>query len=264
MNKLKFKYKIKCVYVLVFMLIWPSFVFAANDNVETQFNKVDIKNNIKLIEDDLKNMGTSVIGELNKSIEYYKSLLSSEYLNEEQITQINSLISGLHKQIYEYENYTKNLTQNEYKPSEYKIRGIYHVAYSPAVSAVISWFNAQGYVLAAELLTHAKNNNTYNSLYSPVNGSRVKQSPVYKRIIGLSATSGKAAFPNSGTVVQKDLYYAIHGFSWTKHGYGKITILDKYDFAKGQYSGIAGIAVNTMYEAQQHGVIVPYGVKITN
>lgn len=131
-----------------------------------------------------------------------------------------------------------------------------------AVSAVKAWFNYNGYLLSAELLTHARENKVHNSLYTPINGYRVKQSPVYSKIMKLSSRSGTDAFPNSGTVAQRDLYYAIHKFSWSKHN-NKLTIIDKYDFEKGKYAGIAGVAVNAMYEAQQQGVITPFGIKIT-
>ena len=65
----------------------------------------------------------------------------------------------------------------------------------------------------------------------------------------------------SGNVAQKDLYYAIHAFSWTKSG-GFVTLRDRYDFAPGDYNGIAGTAVNTMYLAQQAGVLVPFYLSI--
>ncbi|MGY3776543.1 hypothetical protein [Helcococcus sueciensis] len=208
-------------------------------------------------------MGTNVINELNKSIDYYENILVSEDLNNKKIVQINSIIKNLNEQINKYKNYSN---QENYSLQN-NTRAVSNAIYSTAVSAVISWFNAQGYVLSAELLTHARDNTSYNSLYVPYNGRRVIQSPVYKNIVQQSSTSSKGVFPNSGTVVQRDLFYSIHEFHWSKHNYGNVTIIDKYDFSKDlnyETSSIAGVAIRTMYEAQQHGVITPYGIKITN
>ena len=115
------------------------------------------------------------------------------------------------------------------------------------------------------MLTHAKDNTKLNSNYYPTNGSRVGQSSVFKSIASGTKTSGSGEFKNSGTTVDKDLYYAIHFFNFTKSSASSrtVTIRDRYDFAPGDYSGIAGIAVDTMYKAQQAGVIIPYYVNIT-
>lgn len=44
---------------------------------------------------------------------------------------------------------------------------------------------------------------------------------------------------------------------------GNLTISDKYDYdINPDYQGIAGTTVNTMYLAQQMGVIVPFKVLI--
>ena len=51
-------------------------------------------------------MGTNVINELNKSIDYYENILVSEDLNNKQIVQINSIIKNLNEQINEYKNYS--------------------------------------------------------------------------------------------------------------------------------------------------------------
>lgn len=267
MNTIKYKIKLKNIFViaLIFMLILPSFTFATNNS--QQVGEIN-KKSINLIEEDLKSKGTSVTEELNKLIRYYNKLLFTEDFSEEQISQIKSLISSLKKQISEYDIVSYNLKINEHNSLENLNKNNIHSASNTyaipkaAVSAVIAWFNYNGYKLAAELLTHARENKVYNSLYSPINGYRVKQSPVYSKIIKLSSKSGTDSFPNSGTVTQKDLYYAIHEFSWSKHNI-RLTIIDKYDFPKGKYAGIEGIAVNAMYEAQRQGIIVPFGIKIT-
>ena len=39
-------------------------------------------------------------------------------------------------------------------------------------------------------------------------------------------------------------------------------IYDRYDYAVADYSSIQGVAVNTMYKAQEAGVIVPFKIEM--
>lgn len=235
--------------IIMGIIVFPKNVYA---NKETN-NFSTVNNNIISIEKDLEKSNTTVVKELEESISYYRELLKNDNLTNDEIIRINTLINNLKEQIVDYKNYKLGIS----------FRGTDDPVLSAAVSSVIAWFNNRGYRLSAELLTHAKNNDVRNSLYIPVNGGRVTYSSVYKTIAKSSANYGSSSFPKSGTEIEVDLYYAIHGFDWTKDTYGKITITDLYDFAPGQYKGIQGIAVDTMYMAQQKGVIVPFGIKIT-
>ncbi len=219
---------------------------------EYDIDENTIKSNITAIEEELSENGTDVTSELNDMIADYTALMSDA--SEEDIIQLTSLITTLKEVRDEYALYEAGI-------STYK----FHAIYTPAVAAVIAYFNSNGYSLAAELLTHAKDNTKLNSNYYPSNGQRVKQSPTFTSIANGKKTSGSAAFENTGNTVQKDLFYAIHNFNWTKSSASSktVTIRDRYDYAPGDYSGIAGIAVDTMYKAQQAGVIVPYYVIIT-
>lgn len=42
-----------------------------------------------------------------------------------------------------------------------------------------------------------------------------------------------------------------------------VRIKDRYDYSKGDYTGVAGIAISIMADAQTFGVITPYMVKMT-
>ncbi|MFM1539614.1 hypothetical protein [Helcococcus bovis] len=227
------------------MLILPSGAFVKASNSE---------GDIEIIKNELEKNGTSVETELRKNIKYYQNLLALNFLSQYEKDKVNSIINSLDDQI---KSYNTN--------RDYRFKSANNFIYSSAVSPVIAWFNYQGYMLSAELLTHAKENNEIDSLYIPIHGDRVTSSRVFKNIHRSSSFSGKAEFPNIGGTIEKDLYYAIHGFTWTKHDYGKITITDRYDFDndKSYYSGIQNVAVKTMYEAQRRGVIVPFGIKIS-
>lgn len=123
-----------------------------------------------------------------------------------------------------------------------------------------------GYNLSAELLTHASINSVVDSVYSPVYGSRVIASQISYNIASGLSMSGGADFPNSGSSHEKDLYYAIHSFDYTKSGAnGKtVNIKDRYDFEDSKdYTGLVDFVVHKMFEAQQLGVIKPFQVRIT-
>ncbi|WP_422114634.1 hypothetical protein [Brachybacterium sp. UNK5269] len=132
-----------------------------------------------------------------------------------------------------------------------------------AVAAIAAWFISKGYLLSAELIKRARDNKTLNSNYTPSYRSGLINSPVIRKIRSQSKASGSDSFPSStsGTYA-KDNYYAIHAFNWTKSGI-RVSISDRYDFAPGKYSGLAGTAVNAMWLAQQLGHIKPYYVKVT-
>ena len=240
------KLRATMAFVLASVLIMTNMVFASDRSEETQVQEC-----IRMIEAELNENNTNVTSELTKMISYYKGLLEQEGLDSAERDKINALISTLEKQLQEYDNYKSGVVT----------RGLPNPVYSPAVSAVITWFGSKGYLLAAELLTHAVDNDLEDSTYYPNNGDRVTLSPVFKKIKSMYNTGGQAECPDSNVPVEKDLYYAIHGFTWVKRN-GVVTIKDRYDFKPGDYEGIAGAAVNTMVLAQQNGVIVPFQVRI--
>lgn len=137
--------------------------------------------------------------------------------------------------------------------------GSFHLIYSPAVSAVVAYFIQQGYILSAELLAHAKDNNVIDSSYTPSNGALMTRTAKYAELCANGLTSGTANFTTTGATVDDDFYYAIHACSYTKDVEANtITVTDRYDFATDASNDIQGIAVDTMYKAQEAGVIVPF------
>jgi hypothetical protein len=236
--------------MLIIALLVPSVAVYA----EEKPNEDDsIRENLSIVENELYNEGTDVSSELNDMIDYYNDELDKASSDEER-TRINDLLDSLSTLLIDYEN-----SQGKVNSSRASTGG-----YTAAIAAVIAYFNANGYVLAAELLTFASNNTMLNMYYTPQNGKLVLQSSVFRNIAHGTSTSGTNAFPNSGGTVDKDLYYAIHSFSYSKASAKTktVTINDRYDFAKGKYSGIAGIAIDTMYKAQQAGYLTPFYVRI--
>lgn len=243
--------------VIMILGVMPTSLVLASENSST----IDIKSEtqfqetIEIIEDDLNAKGTDIDIELNKLISIMEKEKSIE-TNQDEIAKLQSLINETTSLLNDYRNYT----------SDIQTYGITHPVYSPAVAAVIAFFSSSGYLLAAELLIHAKNNNVLNSRYIPYYGPRINASTVVLTIKQGPNRTGTAAFTNSGSKVQKDLYYAIHKFSYRyvrNPAPSKFYLTDYYDFAPGDYEGIAGTAINTMWMAQVLGVLVPYYVNIT-
>lgn len=207
------------------------------------------------IQEELGLKGTDVITELEEQIAYYQVMLESgEYV--ERTEQINNLITTTQELINEYQSYTNSATT----------RGSFHLVYSPAVAMVIAYFNSNSYNLAAELLTHARDNNDLDSIYVPINSNDVLSSSVFTNIRNSSNFEGSSSFPNSGSTNDQDLYYALHSFNYSKSASGRVVVIqDRYDYApNNDYGSIEGMAVDLMYSAQEAGVLVPYYAVITH
>lgn len=219
-------------------------------------DRSDYVNVIETIKDEFEESGTSLDEILNKQLIVYKTELKDKNLSLDDKAKIMNLISALSEMIDSYETktntelYNLNLLNASYDLCE------------SAVTHIYGWFMFKGYVLAGELLLHAKDNSTLNSTYSPYQGYRAKQSTLYSSLANSGTSSGSSSFPNSGSTVDKDCYYAIHSFNWNQTS-TKFYISDYYDFDEASYAeGIEGAAVGMMYQAQNYGIITPYYVNI--
>ncbi|MFD2413357.1 hypothetical protein [Paenibacillus rhizoplanae] len=130
-----------------------------------------LSDNINEIEIFMETQGTTVLNELVKG----KERLEKDFENETDETEkskLSDLIAGYDTNIAEYENYISQ--QNSLK-SGFSTSGVSDPVLSPAVSSIIAFFNVQGYLLASELLTYAKqssNGGSYTPYYkSQANGT---------------------------------------------------------------------------------------------
>lgn len=216
-------------------------------NVEKN-NDIQIRKNISVIEEDLKKQGINVKDSLDEKIKNLdnKIQLSGNDVEKSKLKKEKAAIEDLLNSYVAYKDgivtYSENHTESDL---------------SAAVATVIVYFHSKKYYLSEELLVHAEMNEDLDSHYFPDRGNEVYESPVLDKIRSNHKQSGSSEFPNKGSTVQKDLYYSIHKFNYLKSGY-HIIITDRYDFKYGTYSGIAGIAVDTMYLAQQAGILVPF------
>lgn len=246
--------RILSIIVATFFVVQP-FSYAKAQTIYTEFEPVE-SNQINAADTTSE---FDVVKELYDQINRFEKM-AEDAGSVEEIQQLEELIVTTKLLINDYLAYS----EESYPAANYAARS--NASLSASVSTVVAYFNSQGYYLSAELLTHARNNTTINSNYTPSYGYLCNGSPLLAQIWKDSTTSGSGVFPKSGTATALlDLYYAIHAFNYTKTislSNSSLNVSDRYDYASGDYTGVAGVAVNTMYQAQQAGILVPYYVKI--
>lgn len=132
-------------------------------------------------------------------------------------------------------------------------------------AALIAWFNLNGYKLSSELLSYAKSNKKLNSNYTPKNGYLIKYTNTIKKIANRTSTKGSSSFRNSRSKEEKDSYYGIRKFNYTKPSKKSktVSISDRYDFSYEGIDSIQKVAIMAMYSAQRNGYLTPFYTKIT-
>ncbi len=230
--------------------------------VEASQNYTNSLSMVDAVENNLQQQGSSIEIELQEQIDYYNQLLNDaiEESNEERQAKIISLIETTYELLAEYNEYSlmiKNLnSENEFNLME--------ITYNVVVSAAIGYFNMYDYVLSAELLTHARDNNDIYSTYEPEHGYLVAQSPKYDIIKSAQTEYGTITFSNGNTSVESDLHYALNAVEYRKtQSNSWIVIFDIYDFERNDNpQGLVDWVVNEIYNAQTAGDIIPYYVQI--
>lgn len=249
---MKHNFKLTFLLTLIILLLFSTVSsFALTEKTMIVDETQQVHDSISEIENILTLQGSSV----ESGLQYFMSELEKEKAKDIDIAEkqkLQNLLDLTDELLQEYETYKE-------ASSTFAANNSVH---DTTIAAVISYFAVNEYFLAAELLGHAKDNKVLDSTYSPYYGQRVRDSSVLTTIRNTSQTSGSAAFPETSGTVNMDLYYAIHTFRWVKRSPAWIYILDRYDFGLGDYAGLAGIAINAMYNAQQAGVLTPYEVSI--
>ncbi|MCR5767399.1 MAG: hypothetical protein K6G45_02775 [Lachnospiraceae bacterium] len=252
------------IAVLLSLSSYSTINVHASVSQKNEIEKIDAQKIIELINDiegQLREKGTDVKSELKK--------FSEDIINTYEISYVkkyNKMDSHKSVQVLELKK-TVDKMIDSYGSKSLRSSEDMTIICENAVTAITAWFVTQNYMLAAELLAHARQNNSYGSNYSPSYGNRVEASAVFWALRNNTAiTSGSGEFKNIGSTYEKDLYYGIHLFNWYKTSGTFITITDFYDFAvdKQHYNNIQNYAIGTMVLAQSLGVITPYNVVIVH
>ena len=251
-------YKILSILLVVAMFFSNNFaVYAVEEKSSPDFLETEkiFEDGIKEIEEYLEMQGTNVCDGLDQAIEMLE-MEKETSTDAVEIEKIQALIDVTEELKGDYISYSNGIAP----------LGVEDPVYSPMVAAVASFFFITKYFLSNELMIHAKDNDQLDSTYVPMYGHRIKYSGVIGKIMVADIdSSGSAAFENSENAMEKDLYYAIHNFNYTFKKIGHtFTLTDRYDYAlSDEYTGVAGVAVDQMFLAQQMHVLVPYYVQIT-
>ncbi|MDE5549529.1 MAG: hypothetical protein K2J13_04690 [Clostridia bacterium] len=223
----------------------PRNVAVEQENLEYFYDSMNI------LENELEDNHTSVLEQLNKQLTRYTDMLNNQTYND--LDNIKCLIATTENLIEEYEKYeNRNIS-----------RAPYHAIYTPMIAAVIAYFNSNDYVLSAELLTHAKDNEILDSKHTIENTSVIQSSDLFKELANGEETYGESAFEKTGKTEDDDLYYAIHQFEFEKESeYShSIRIIDSYDYEERKKpDSIEEKAINQMYKAQQAGALIPFKI----
>lgn len=246
--------------ILIFSLLLTSFVsYGTSLDIEQMSiseKQAFISEGIKEFEEYFKENNIDVIEQLNLAKNGLLDLIEIEE-DVEEIAKLKKLADSYDLMIEDYKEYMRD------ENSEITPYGVNNPTYRAAIAAIITYFNINGYHLSAELLNHA----TYDSRggqYNPYFGNRAQGTTAYQNLrksiltSGRNSGSGSSSFPNTGTQMDRDLYYAVHLYNYSYSG-SVFTVSDVYDFAPGHhYSGLAGTAIDLCYMAQTIGVIVPF------
>lgn len=247
-------------FILILSLLLTSFV-SYGTSLDSEHMSISEKQaltseGIAEFEEYFKNNNIDVIEQLNLAKIELLNLIETEEESEE-IAKLKKLANSYDLMIEDYKEYTKSET-------DIIPYGVNDPTYRAAIALIITYFNINGYSLAAELLNHATYYSTGGQQYSPYFGNRAQGTTAYQKLrreikaSGINVGNGSSSFPNSGDEVDRDLYYAVHLYRYSYYG-SIFTLTDVYDFAPNhRYNGLAGTAIDLCYMAQNAGVIVPF------
>lgn len=243
----------------------PSFAMVSNltNENETIAEQTEF---ISEMEASLEEAGTTVESEISSLIINYEGVLAS-LTDPSEIEKVQALIDSATELLESYTLYQEK-THDQVLDSPKSKRTLQRAAsiHDVAIAAIVSYFTLANYPMSTEFLLHAQANNVTDSTYTPTMGNIYASSVTtdVKNQANRGIQYGNAEYPKSASAAaQKDLYFAIHGFSWERIYGNLVLIKDRYDFAPGDpYDGLAQTAVNAMFIAQQAGALTPFQVRI--
>lgn len=258
------------------LVLFSSHIVEATTMMEAKKNpgdsaiEVDSANFLDSFE---KNHGIDVTQELEKYLNELNHQL--EEVKEEEKQQIRELIIGVEESINSIKEFktiqdlntkeTETISPNSLLPPV-PISPVKTTA-SAAVASTIAYFKANGYNLAAELLTHARNNTVSYSSYRPTTSltNQIRNTTLFQNLITYNHSSSNR-FTSSNS--NSDLYYSIHRFEYSVTGNGStriMSITDLYNFDPTSVypPSLGSVMINWMIIAQDFGIIKPYWLNIT-
>ena len=129
-----------------------------------------------------------------------------------------------------------------------------------AVAAVIAYFWANGYVFAADLLTHATVADATET-YFPMHHDRVMATGLYQQLQSAPEYVVMSdEFKSSSDPTEQDVHYAVGKFKYMKEGPYVLSIWDEYDwdFPECPLGSIDEAAIAAMAHASMWGVLRDY------
>ena len=250
------------VYTIYSIAISSDNQIVFSDTINDEFDDVCVEEEnislyyevMNLIEDELRKNNTSVTRQLQNQIDgYQKMLVDNTYINKENIQNLIDVNKQMLKSYTAYEN--SKLT-----------RKVYNATYTPTIAAAIAYFKSKNYDLSAELLAFAWSNEELDTHYSIERTDVIEAGTKFSALAFDTKLNGSASFEKTGKTADDDLYYAIHAFRFQKQMPNSrcVKIEDRYDFAyNANAQSTLEKIVNSMYKAQEAGVLVPFQISET-
>lgn len=245
LNARKLMLSLCCVFMAAIFAM--PFVFCLGKTTINSFaNEEDEDGDIELEEEDkqtLYNMILEIESEidvqasLEEQIDYFYLACSANPDIDQESMEIS--LAELTDLKSTYENYRESLdtyfnSQNVSVCGMNKLRRLGKLVVKIALACVRSKLYAIGFDLTTECLTHAVYNEVYDSIFSPVYYYKIYDSIEYDDIVNDSFKDGNISFNSLDNKLERDLYLAIHEFSYTKYtdddGNCKAKIEDTYYF----------------------------------
>lgn len=258
------------------LVLFSSYIVEATTMMDVRKNPGDLAievDSANFLDSFEKNYGINVSQELEKYLDELNHQL--EEVKEEEKQKIRELIIGVEESmnsIKEFKTIQDLNTKEEETTSPSSllppVPSIPVVtSASAAVASTIAYFKANGYNLAAELLTHARKNTVSYSSYRPTTSltNQIRNTTLFQNLITYNhSSSNKFTSSNSNS----DLYYSIHRFEYTVTGNGStriMSITDLYNFDSTSVypPSLGNVMINWMLMAQNIGIIKPYWLNIT-
>ncbi len=240
----------KKVLILVFMIL--SILLLVNSKDVYAYPVDYYVEEMTKIENELTSNNTTVVSQLDSSINYY-----TEKLNDSSYptTSIRTIIDYLQKSKDNYILYKSNTDVQT--PS---------LVYISAVTAAIAFFELNEYKLSSELLAYSIYNKDTNTVYEPINMNIVCHSDYYRYEAVKTDLSGSISFKRNGTnKIENDCFFSLHNVSYTRESSStkNLIIEDTYDYKRStdEFEGIVQTVVNLVADAMTAGYITSYHIR---
>ncbi len=269
------------------------------ENMQNANNALSPKELVVAIENDLNSQGESIVSVLHNQRDYYENEFNTA--NSEEKDVILKKLNAVEKAIEDVSLYMSCLssdndmvTRMSTTASQYPYHvspdctcgSLEYIAGTPcanciiytdtntAVTAIAAGFEVRGWALAADLLWFNMSNTTPNIEYWPTLGTSIAGAPqianklAQENVLAWFFDQDDPEFLNGvfDSEIEGDVFNSLGSFYYSKtpasDGMINVSIQDLYDWDHKDNGGSGNVLNNTMYSAQEMGILIPFYTRI--